>query len=108
MAERLDDVEVLDCLRFRKVMDSASRGGGTRNPQTLYNNLVLIEDVLAADVILIDDVRTTGGHLRAARALIIEQGAECDLAICAGRTVWDQDQEPSSLGEDEFPDFIPR
>ena len=57
---------------------------------------------------LIDDVRTTGAHLLAAAARLTEKGARVPLAVCAARTVWDQDQEPFSTVEEEFEDFEPR
>jgi predicted amidophosphoribosyltransferase len=99
---------VLDCLRWTREMESASKEGGTRDPQELYDNLVLTERLPEKGAyLLVDDMKTTGGHLQAARFMLLEQEVECDLAICGGRTVWDHDQNPFSMAEEEIDDWSP-
>jgi hypothetical protein len=108
LAANLRHTTVLDCLRWKVEKPSASGGGGTRNPQALYNNLALTAPVpQGPKLIIIDDVRTTGGHLKAARATLLGQHGTCDLAICAGRTVQNQDEEPFSRLEEEIDDWWP-
>jgi hypothetical protein len=108
LAQKLNSTTVLDCLRWKLAKESASGGGGTRDPQELYDNLALTAAVpQGTRLIIIDDVRTTGGHLQAARAMMLRQNANCDLAICAGRTVWNQCEEPFSTLEEQILDWWP-
>ena len=106
LAAQLGKAEVWDRLRWKTTMTPSSQGG-TRDPQELYDNLVVTKDPPKGSLILVDDVRTTAAHLRAAAARLIENGARVPLAVCAARTVWDQDQEPFSPLEEEFEEFEP-
>ena len=90
----------------RRLMVSA-RKGGSRDPQTLYDNLVSTCK-LARNIILVDDVRTTGAHLKAVSAKVRSEGGQCLGALCAGPTVLTQEKEPFSILEEELPDFIPK
>jgi hypothetical protein len=100
--------EVWDRLRWKTIMTPSSQGG-TRDPQELYDNLVVTkEPPPKGSLVLIDDVRTTGAHLRAAAARLVEKGARVPLAVCAARTVLNQDQEPFSIVEEQLEDFKPR
>lgn len=108
LASSLRHTTVLDCLRWKVQKPSASGAGGTRNPQELYDNLALTAAVpQGTKLIIIDDVRTSGGHLKAARAMLLGQNGNCDLAICAGRTVHYQYEEPFSRLEEEIADWWP-
>jgi hypothetical protein len=105
---KLNNTTVLDCLRWKVAKESASGGGGTRNPQQLYDNLAVTGPLpQGARLVIIDDVRTSGGHLKAARAMLLGRKGHCDLAICAGRTVWNQVEEPFSTLEEQIPDWWP-
>lgn len=108
LAARVPGSRVLDCLRWKQVMPSASKDKGSRDPEFLYPNLVLTEFV-PADLfcILIDDVKTLGGHLQAARVMLQEVEAKCDLAICAGRTVKVQYPQVFAVHLDEVADWWP-
>lgn len=106
LANYLPNVHVLDCLRWEKAMQSA-RKGGSRNPQEIYDNLVITTKVDRKRIILVDDVRTTGAHLQAAAAKVHSEGGKCQTAVCAGRTVWAQEDEPFSMVKEELPDFVP-
>lgn len=108
LAQKLNNTTVLDCLRWKVATESASGGGGTRNPQELYDNLAVITPIPRdTRLIIIDDVRTSGGHLKAARAMLLAHDGDCDLAICAGRTVQNQNEEPFSTLEEQLPDWWP-
>ena len=104
---QLGEGEVWDRLRWTTIMIPSSQGG-TRDPQELYENLVVTKDPPKGSLVLIDDVRTTGGHLLAAAARLVEKGGRVPLAVCAARTVWDQDQEPFSMLDERLDDFTPR
>lgn len=108
IATRLQGVNVLDCLRWKKPMPSSHSSGGTRDPQELYDNLTVTKKLPEGRIVLIDDVRTTGSHLRAAAARLIQRGVQCNLALCAGRAVLEQEEEPFSLREEEFDHFEPK
>jgi len=100
--------EVWDRLRWKTIMTPSSQGG-TRDPQELYDNLVVTKQPPPkGSLMLIDDVRTTGAHLLAAAARLAEKGGRVPLAICAARTVWNQDEEPFSILEEQLEDFKPR
>jgi pyrimidine operon attenuation protein/uracil phosphoribosyltransferase len=60
-----------------------------------------------ATFILIDDVAMSGGHLRACAAMLRKHGRPCGLAICAGRTVYEQLDNPFEVPAEAFEDFIP-
>ncbi len=108
LAQRLNNTTVLDCLRWKVAKESASGGSGSRDPQALYDNLAVTAQVPQnTRLIIIDDVRTSGGHLKAARAMLLAHNGYCDSAICAGRTVHNQNEEPFSRLEEEIDDWWP-
>ena len=75
-----------DVLRWIEPMPSAHRFAAPRYPEQLYPNLALIARVPASTaVVLLDDLVTTGGHLRAAAAFLEDAGVRVAGALCAGR-----------------------
>jgi len=101
------NVTVRDVLRWKKEYASA-RSGGTRDPLILYNNLKITKPgSWKLPVILVDDVLTSGGHLMACTAILRENGARVDLAVCAGRTVQESPRNPFEVQVEEVEDFEP-
>jgi hypothetical protein len=102
---------VLDVLRWVRPMPSAHQAGGTRDPQELYGRLRLTLPRLPhdnANVVLVDDVLASEGHLRAAEAFLSDCGANVLVAVCAGRADDTEagDLEPFKTRIDILPDFV--
>ncbi|MEO1333712.1 MAG: phosphoribosyltransferase [Myxococcota bacterium] len=80
------DVRVLDAFRWTREM-TPSHQGGSRDPDYLRDHLRLLSVPNDSHVVLVDDVYTTGGHVKAATMKLREVGAVPDLALCVGRRV---------------------
>jgi hypothetical protein len=107
-----DGSAMLDCLRWKKNLGSASKDGGPREAETLYRNLVVLDDVLkAADknlsVVLVDDVTTSGGHLQACAAKLDTKGLTVEIVMCGGKTVYDQNNRAFHIYEYNLDEYEP-
>ena len=78
-------VIVLPVIRFRTERQ-ASHGGGSRDPNRLYKNMIVIDSLPLGEAILIDDIYTTGSHIQAASWVLEDIGISVLEAICCGRT----------------------
>jgi len=86
----LRNATVIDAIRWRACQTPAHEGGA-RDPETLYRALVLLLPIPEkGTLIIVDDVLTTGAHALAAAARVSTERNPCRLAICLGRTVWQQ------------------
>lgn len=86
-----------------------SADGGTRSPSELAAHLVLGPGANFDECILIDDVTTTGGHLRGAARFLEQNGKRVIGAYCVAQTVWTRPQHlfripPAEL--DSQPDWF--
>jgi adenine/guanine phosphoribosyltransferase-like PRPP-binding protein len=88
-------------------MASANDEGGTRDGATLYEYLVATGDVRGHRVVLVDDMLTSGGHLRACAARLRTAGAEPVFAVCAGRADQSQVADPFAVRHHEITDHEP-
>jgi len=113
VCDLLDDGSVIvDCLRWKENLGSAAEEGGPREAEILFENLVLLRGALdEADedwpVLLIDDVTTSGGHLRACSAKLKVRGLNVALAICGAKTVYDQKIRAFHVYEYELEHYKP-
>jgi hypothetical protein len=102
------DAIVQDVLRWDQPMPSARSGLGPRGPLPLYPHLRSRYPLggVPRPYVLIDDVTTSGGHIRACAAFLGAQGADVRLAICGAKSDPDPPDDPFVWRIDEWPDFI--
>jgi predicted amidophosphoribosyltransferase len=106
IASRLQDVTIWDGLRWTEEM-TPSHKGGVRDPDYFYKRLAITKKVPQAEIVIVDDVLTSGAHMRAVAAKIAKKAGKCRLAICVGRTVSEQVRAPMDIIEEELEDFQP-
>lgn len=98
---------VLDILRWDREM-TPSHAGGEREARLLYPHLRTLPFAMQqAAYVLVDDVHTSGGHLRACAGALVASGIQPVLAICAGRTVQEPVADPFSIPEEELTPYDP-
>ena len=81
--------EVLPCLRQREAVKGSSKGG-SRKFVDIRDNLACHGDLAGKTVVLIDDVSTSGNHLKACATILRQEGATVGHAICAAKTIWER------------------
>ncbi len=102
------EATVADVLRFDEPQLSANSEGGSRDPAVIYSHLRLIGPVIEGrPYVLIDDVLTSGGHLRAGAALLRKYGADVVLAICGVDANQEPQADPFQRVWYELEDFTP-
>jgi predicted amidophosphoribosyltransferase len=108
-AEYGHGVTVCDVLRFDQPIPSANEQGGTREAEILYEHLRLTGSVKDQRVVMIDDVLTSGGHLRAGVAKLLTDGhaSEVMMAICAGRADQAQVADPFAIRHEDIEEYWP-
>ena len=99
-------VAVATELWWDQEMERAS-DGGPRYAQDLFPHLVAEVSSAPGPRILLDDVLTSGGHLKACAAKLREAGHDPQFAICCGRTCHEQLENPFVVPIVELPDFDP-
>lgn len=105
VSANLTDAIVSDVLRFTEPMVSAHEGG-PRSAEDIYEFLRLTDDGLPeSPVILVDDVYTMGGHLRAAECVLREAGREVSLALCGGTSVHEPFDQPFGVFPYDLEEF---
>lgn len=80
-------------ITFDQVMQKAA-DGGTRDPAVLAGHMQLHYELPQLPIVLLDDVTSTHGHLKAAARLLRDSGYTIAGAVCVAQTVW---QRPESM-----------
>jgi len=90
-----DRLVVANVLRWRVAPTPSSRGG-SRRPDDIYPNLRHVDStpVYGMPAIVIDDVMTGGGHIKAAKVVLGQHGANVAGAVVVGRTTDTQEDTP--------------
>jgi predicted amidophosphoribosyltransferase len=96
---------VLDGLRWTKKLQKAHEGG-PRKRADLLSLLEVTSNVNGKQIVLIDDLFTTGGSLLACHDRLNAAGATVLGAITCGRTVYDTAEPPFKAREFELKDEL--
>ena len=91
-------------LAFKNEMPKAhKKGEGSRNQHLLRDNLKVDgQSIKGRVVVLLDDVVTSGAHMRACAEFLRAHGAAVEHSICAGRTVWEQVPKPLEIPDEDL------
>jgi hypothetical protein len=107
IVSNLQDVSVWDGLRWSAAKVPAHQGG-PRDPHYFYKNLVIAKKLPDAEIVLVDDMFTSGSHMQAANARLVEKGGKCRLGLCAGRQVTEHVERPFDIIEETLAPFDPK
>jgi len=88
-------------LHFDAPQPKAHDGGGERRWNMILPHLRGGLG-LAGPIVLLDDVMTLGGHLRACRRFLQAQGHQIDHAFVIGRTLWDRPANMFSIPAEDL------
>lgn len=92
---------ILDAIRWKEKLQPAHEGGG-RSRDFWRNHMQVSDAVNKRDVVLIDDVISTGSTLLAAKEAVEAAGGSVLGAIVCGRTIYDFETKPFGLQTIEF------
>ena len=88
LAQRMPKLKVWPHLKFKQPMQRK-----IRDEDLLFRNLVCTAPIPTGDIVLLDDVCTTGSHARAAQRRLVKEGAEGHIsAISVARTMLDPNE----------------
>lgn len=100
--QTMPDLVVSSWLRFAQPMLSASSEGGTRNQAEIQAALRVSPDVQPCQAVLVDDVKTTGAHLRACAERLRQSGVSVSHVLVAASTSWTQHPTPLNVASEDI------
>lgn len=89
-------------LYFDRPLAKSAGGGGTRNAYAIQGHLRLAVSQTPQNIVLLDDVCSTGGHLKAAARFLRKHGVEIRDAFVIGRTVWEKPASMFNVASEEL------
>jgi len=101
IAKRVKSCTISSALRFVEARPSSREEGGSRDPKVLYPNMTLIKTLPVGQIVLIDDVMTSGGHLIASSWKLADKNRSPALALACGRSIDVQLDDPFSVPAEE-------
>jgi hypothetical protein len=101
-------VRVHAALRWRSELQRAG-DGGPRQAWELYPEMAFVAPPsgTSKQVVLVDDVCTSGGHLQACAARLKTNGYIADYAVCGAKTFHEQQPDPFSVFSIQLDDYVP-
>ena len=102
------DAVVGNFLRHTATQPKAHSQGGSRDPDQIAATLDCRVMDASLPVVLIDDVMSTGGHLKACARVLRQHGLTVEHVLLAGRTVWSVVPNPYVVAPEDIedvPDF---
>src|SRR4051794_20688805 len=87
IAKLSNQTQAVPVLRFGAERPSSREEGGSRDPHVLHGEMVLTHVLPAGEIILLDDVVTSGGHLKASAWTVEDQQRAVRYALTCGRTM---------------------
>jgi hypothetical protein len=89
-------------LRHKTKQPKAHSEGGTRDPDRIEPTLACNVTDKKLPVVLIDDVKTSGGHLIACARVLRKNGANVEHVLVAGRAVWEAVPDPYKVAPEDL------
>jgi pyrimidine operon attenuation protein/uracil phosphoribosyltransferase len=71
-------------------------------PSVICENLVVTGDLPPGTYVLVDDVYTSGVHVKAWAWKLVDHGRAAELAICCGRALHSQLPDPFEVKPEEL------
>ena len=99
-----DGVNILNAVRFNRELPRAAEGGA-RGVDALFPYLACNADVHDRDIILVDDIATSGSTLFATKQRLVDAGANVIEAVVCGRTSDDITRPAFGDRRESFPDW---
>ncbi|WP_097090591.1 phosphoribosyltransferase family protein [Novosphingobium sp. Chol11] len=84
-----DAFEILPCLTQREAVQGSSKGG-SRKFVDIRDNLVCHQGLHGKTVVMVDDVVTSGNHMKACATVLRNNGAAVGHGMAAARTIWER------------------
>ena len=111
VSQRIPGSFAIPLLCWAQPIPSASKEGGSRDPRILYPLLHTVTHTSVPDqarVFLVDDVLTSGGHIRACEAVLRNvHSIHVEGALCLARTVEVEEERALETRTTDYERFQP-